>query len=124
MRHVRTSRGGDSLFVYDQQRLTVFGPNGTFVYVVQPDSTVTVVPVAVSLQDDEQAVITRGLEADQQVVTTGFVQLADGKRVRVSDGTAPPAFAPPPGLRPGARRNRGGGERRQQASGTRPSASP
>jgi multidrug efflux system membrane fusion protein len=70
--------------------------------VVQPQGTAAVVPVTVMKQDDAQAVIARGLEAGQQVVTTGFAQLADGKPVRVSDGTAPPAFAPPPRRPPGA----------------------
>ena len=89
------------------------GPNGTFVFVVQPDQSVTVRPVEVTQQDDVQSVIARGLDAGQQVVTTGFSQLAEGKRVRVSDGASPPAMGP------GARREgapeaakRGEGQRR------------
>ena len=85
------------------------GPTGTFVFAVEPDQTVKLQAVTVSLQDDVQSVIANGLQAGQQVVTTGFAQLADGKRVLVSDGSAtPPAFGP--GNRPpGARRNRQGG---------------
>ena len=56
------------------------GPNGTFVYVVQPDNTVAVRPVEVAQQDDMQAVIARGLEADERVVTTGFARLTEGQR--------------------------------------------
>ena len=38
------------------------GPNGTFVYVVKPDSKVAVRPVTVTQQDEAQAVIAKGLE--------------------------------------------------------------
>jgi len=88
------------------------GPNGTFVFVVQPDQTVTVRPVEVTQQDDVQSVIASGLEAGQQVVTTGFSQLAEGKRVRISDGASPPAMGP------GARRE-GGPEAAQRGEGRR-----
>jgi multidrug efflux system membrane fusion protein len=50
------------------------GPRGIFAYVVQPDSTVTVQTVAVSQQDETQAVITRGLQVGDRVVTTGFAR--------------------------------------------------
>ena len=57
------------------------GPSGTFVYVVQPDNKVAVRPVTVSQQDETQAVIAKGLEADERVVTTGFGRLAEGTKV-------------------------------------------
>jgi multidrug efflux system membrane fusion protein len=47
------------------------GPSGTFVYVVQQDNKVAVRPVTVSQQDEVQAVLTKGLEANERVVTTG-----------------------------------------------------
>ena len=56
------------------------GPNGTFVYVVQPDDTVAVRPVTVAQQDETQAVIASGLQAGERVVTTGFARLTDGAR--------------------------------------------
>jgi membrane fusion protein, multidrug efflux system len=59
------------------------GPNGTFVYVLKPDDSVSMRPVTVSQQDDLQAVIATGLEADEHVVTTGFARLADGTPVSV-----------------------------------------
>ena len=83
------------------------GPNGTFVFVVLPDQTVTVRPVKVTQQDDVQSVIARGLEAGQQVVTTGFSQLAEGKRVRISDGASPPATGPGAGAPEAAKRGEG-----------------
>ena len=57
------------------------GPNGTFVYVVNPDSTVSVRLVGVGQQDEAAAVITRGLQPSERVVTSGFTQLAEGRKV-------------------------------------------
>jgi multidrug efflux system membrane fusion protein len=83
------------------------GPKGTFVFVVQPDQTVTVRTVEVTQQDDVQSVVAGGLEAGQQVVTTGFSQLAEGKRVRVSDGASPPATGPGASAPEAAKRGEG-----------------
>ena len=69
------------------------GPNGTFVFVVEPDNTVAVRPVTVTQQDETQAVIARGLGADERVVTTGFARLTAGSEV-ARDRT--PQSAPPP----------------------------
>jgi multidrug efflux system membrane fusion protein len=90
------------------------GPNGTFVYVVKDDDTVSVRPITVQKQDETQTVISKGLEAPERVVTTGFVRLTDGTRVAIGSGEAP--AAQPAGQRPqgqgGARRQRGGGTAR------------
>ena len=78
------------------------GPNGTFVYVVKDDETVTVRPVTVSQQDDAQAVVTNGLSKDERVVTTGFSRLSDGTKVTLAraDGALPsPALERPRGER-------------------------
>jgi multidrug efflux system membrane fusion protein len=64
------------------------GPNGTFVYVVGADNTATVRPVTVAQQDDVRAVVASGLQANEQVVTTGFTRLANGTRVSVQSNTA------------------------------------
>ncbi|HEY7247368.1 MAG TPA: efflux RND transporter periplasmic adaptor subunit [Xanthobacteraceae bacterium] len=65
------------------------GPNGTLVYVLRDNSTVTVRPVTVRQQDDVQAVVDAGLQAGERVVTTGFSRLTEGSHVTVSrvDGT-------------------------------------
>ena len=63
------------------------GPNGPFVYVVQADGTASVRPVSVAQQDENRAVVT-GVAASEDVVTTGFAQLANGRKVQV--GRAPP----------------------------------
>src|SRR6185295_16763761 len=60
------------------------GPNGTFVYVVQEDSTVTVRRVRITQQDDVRAVVGNGLRAGEKVVTTGFARLTEGTAVTIS----------------------------------------
>ena len=60
------------------------GPNGTFVYVVQPDSAVAVRLVTVAQQDETQTVVARGLQSDERVVTTGFARLTAGTKVTVT----------------------------------------
>jgi multidrug efflux system membrane fusion protein len=60
------------------------GPNGTLVYVLRDDSTVTVRPVKLSQQDEIQSVVDAGLQAGERVVTTGFARLTDGTAVTVS----------------------------------------
>jgi|SRR5580700_11339852 multidrug efflux system membrane fusion protein len=63
-------------------------PNTNFVYVVQPDNTVSVKAVGVGQQTETQAVITRGVGAGDRVVTTGFTQLADKRAVTVAPAQA------------------------------------
>ncbi|HEX9321931.1 MAG TPA: efflux RND transporter periplasmic adaptor subunit [Xanthobacteraceae bacterium] len=104
------------------------GPNGTFVYLLQPDSTVSVRLVGVSQQDESQTVIANGLQAKDRVVTSGFAQLADGRKVAVSGAAGAPGAMPSPGNPgdPGARpprRERGAGKT-SEATGTPPSTSP
>jgi multidrug efflux system membrane fusion protein len=57
------------------------GPNGTFAYIANDDNTVAVRPVAVSQQDDVQAVIAAGIDDGERLVTTGFSQLTDGAKI-------------------------------------------
>jgi multidrug efflux system membrane fusion protein len=64
------------------------GPDGTFVYVVKDDSKVTVRPVSITQQDDQQAVLASGLQAGEHVVTTGFGRLAEGTLVQTSSAEA------------------------------------
>jgi membrane fusion protein, multidrug efflux system len=60
------------------------GPNGTLVYVLRDDSTVTVRPVKLSQQDEIQSVVDAGLQAGERVVTTGFARLTEGTAVTAS----------------------------------------
>jgi multidrug efflux system membrane fusion protein len=91
------------------------GPNGTFVYVVQPDNKVAIKPVTVSQQDEVQAVIGKGLEADERVVTTGFARLTAGVAVTPTNAeSAPSPDAQQPG-QPQRQRRRGGAQGQQRS---------
>jgi len=57
------------------------GPKGLFVYMVKPDSTVTVQPVTVTQDDGQQAVVAAGLTDGTQVVVSGQSRLTEGTRV-------------------------------------------
>jgi multidrug efflux system membrane fusion protein len=92
------------------------GPNGTFVYVVKADNRVAVQPVTVSQQDETQAVIAKGLDADQRVVTTGFARLTANAEVAVTNAEA----APSPDAQPAQPRRRGNGRRGDQRSEASP----
>jgi len=69
------------------------GPQGTFVYVVGDDSKAAVRPVTVAQQDDTKAVISDGVKAQEQVVTTGFTRLSNGTRVAVQRSEGEPVAA-------------------------------
>jgi len=59
------------------------GQQGTYVYVMNPDSTVTPRPVEVERTVDELAVVSRGLSTGESVVTDGQLRLAPGAKVLV-----------------------------------------
>ncbi len=59
------------------------GPNGTFVYLVSGGNKAVMRAITVQKQDENQAVIASGVNPSDRVVTTGFVQLTDGKAVSV-----------------------------------------
>ncbi len=81
------------------------GPKGTFVYVVKDDNTVAMQAVTVQEQDENQAVISSGVEPPQRVVTTGFARLSEGTKVTAS---APGEPTPAPTQQRG--RNRAPGQ--------------
>jgi multidrug efflux system membrane fusion protein len=71
------------------------GPKGTFVYLVKDDGTVAVQAITVQQQDEDQAVVSKGLEPPQRVVTTGFARLSEGTKVTATaPGETPAAPAP------------------------------
>jgi multidrug efflux system membrane fusion protein len=57
------------------------GPQGTFVYVTTKDDTVQARPVTVASLQGELAVVSRGLEPGDSVVTEGQAQLRPGAKV-------------------------------------------
>ncbi|HEV2271341.1 MAG TPA: efflux RND transporter periplasmic adaptor subunit [Steroidobacteraceae bacterium] len=76
---VRTDRGALTIPAAALQR----GPDGTFVYIVRPDSTVAMQPVTVANNSETTAIVTQGLELGQQVVTSNLFRLQAGAAVRV-----------------------------------------
>jgi multidrug efflux system membrane fusion protein len=62
------------------------GQQGTYVYVMNADSTVTPRPVAIERTVDELAVVTRGLVPGETVITDGQLRLSPGSRVLVRKG--------------------------------------
>ena len=63
----------------------------TYVYVVRPDSTVTVRPVAVGTTEGDQSEITSGLAPGEAVVMTGVDKLQEGSKVSAQiDGDKQP----------------------------------
>jgi multidrug efflux system membrane fusion protein len=66
---------------------------GQSVYVVQPDNTVTFVPVEVQRTHGEFSVITKGLKVGDVVVIDGQLKLTPGAAVKVIDPTKDPTRA-------------------------------
>jgi multidrug efflux system membrane fusion protein len=64
------------------------GPNGAYVYVIDPNSTVDARPVKVAQISGGQALIDSGLKAHEQVVVDGQYKLQPGTRVRLLHGKA------------------------------------
>jgi multidrug efflux system membrane fusion protein len=65
------------------------GPNGAYVYVVGPNSTVTVRPVTVETTQDTVAVIKSGLKPGETVVTDGQLSLRQGSAVSIHPAAPP-----------------------------------
>ncbi len=59
------------------------GQQGTYVYVLNPDSTASARPVTVSRSDDVDAVIESGLKPGETVVTDGQFRISPGARLIV-----------------------------------------
>jgi len=59
------------------------GPNGQFVYVVQPDSTVKVQYVKIGTSDNDHAVIQSGVQLGDKIVTDGTNHLRPGAKVSI-----------------------------------------
>jgi len=64
------------------------GPNGSYVYQVQDDQTVRMVPVTVGQTEANVATITQGLNEGEQVVVDGQSRLQPGSKVAVSAANA------------------------------------
>jgi multidrug efflux system membrane fusion protein len=98
------------------------GPSGAYVYVLGERDLATLKNVTTGQQDENIAVVTRGLATGEQVVTSGFARLSNGAEVRVvkapreeardaattgaapRDNDATPPAGPAPSLASGDRR--------------------
>jgi membrane fusion protein, multidrug efflux system len=92
-------------------------PNGvvsTFVYLVKPDSTVTVRPVTLGTLDGDRVAVKSGLAEGDTIVTEGGDRLRDGARVLL-----PSAQPAQPTARPASERDQhpGNGNRRGKRGG-------
>jgi len=59
------------------------GPQGTFVYLVKPDKTVTVRPVTVGASQGDDTSVTAGLAEGESVVVEGAERLREGSKVEL-----------------------------------------
>jgi multidrug efflux system membrane fusion protein len=84
------------------------GPRGSFVYVVDPDSTAHRKNVTIGYEDTIGSVVTSGIEPGEHVVVDGASRLTDGAKVSV----VAPEMETPSGINrptaPGTRQQRSG----------------
>jgi multidrug efflux system membrane fusion protein len=80
------------------------GPSGPFAYVVKAGEQALLRPITVGLQTETTAVITKGIEASERVVTSGFARLRDGASVTVvrAEDEAPKGAPGPTAAAPAA----------------------
>ena len=89
------------------------GAQGTVVYVVKEDNTVTLRPVQVGPTEGLFTAVESGLSAGERVVTDGIDRIREGAKVEPSEASASgaPVIAPPKGRGEGkGRRGEGKGQ--------------
>jgi multidrug efflux system membrane fusion protein len=91
------------------------GAPGTYVYVVNPDQTVSVRKVTLGPGDPTNVSITQGLKPGEQVVVDGADKLKDGAKVLLRQGRASTAPGTASGLKGG--QGKGPGGHAHQSSG-------
>jgi len=69
------------------------GQQGAFVYIVNPDSTVSTRPVQVDRTVDDLTVVSSGLKPGESVVTDGQLRLSPGAKVVIKKPNAQGAAA-------------------------------
>ena len=77
------------------------GAQGTFVYVVKPDQTVTVRPITLGPAEVHQIAVTEGIKPGELVVIDGMDRLREGALVEVT--TRPELKSSPDGRRPASK---------------------
>jgi multidrug efflux system membrane fusion protein len=112
------------LLVEQKQNITLLtnsaiqrNSQGTYVWLVNPDQTVTVRSVNVGTTEGDQSEITSGLEPGDTVVTVGVDRLEDGGKVNAQvPGDKPRTGKPGGGPRNGSGSGNPGGRARKAAS--------
>jgi multidrug efflux system membrane fusion protein len=64
------------------------GPDGMFTYIIQPDSTVAVRALKVTLLDENTVIVDSGLTGGERVITSNLYRLEPGIRVRINGAAA------------------------------------
>ncbi len=83
---------------------TQISQQGPYVFVVKPDSTAELRPVALGQRQDDDVVVTKGMAAGEEVIVTGQLTVAPGAKVHVQEaapangasGDGPGAAVPDP----------------------------
>jgi multidrug efflux system membrane fusion protein len=78
------------------------GPQGTFAYVVGPDSTSAVRPITVEAVQGETAIISKGLQPGETVVVEGQAQIRSGSKVATKPASSGDQGPGAPGEAPAA----------------------
>jgi multidrug efflux system membrane fusion protein len=94
------------------------GQQGTYVYYVKPDNTVTARTVALGTSEGERIEVLSGLDAGDRVVVDGADRLREGSQVVIQGETAPAAPAPKAGAADDGSRRRGGGRNGRRGAGS------
>ena len=90
------------------------GVPGTFVYLVNADSTVSVRPIQLGATDGDRVEVRNGLAPGDRIVVDGADKLRDGAKINIrteTDAAAPPSPAPAPDKSGGKKRHSDGGQK-------------
>ena len=78
---VRLKLTVDREAVLAPHRAVCDGPEGQYVWVVQPDQTVTIRPIKISRRDKDLEVVSEGLKAGETIITDGQLTLRPGAKI-------------------------------------------
>jgi multidrug efflux system membrane fusion protein len=93
------------------------GVPGTFVYVINTDSTVSVRPVKLGVTDGDRVEVLSGLTPGERIVIDGADKLRDGAKIVARSENNPAQAAP--NKAPSDQDKSGGGKKRRSDDGTR-----
>jgi multidrug efflux system membrane fusion protein len=71
------------------------GPQGPFIFVIKPDDTVEMRPVAIGPSENGVTIIDQGLQAGERIVVDGQYKLLPNSKVKTADAAAAAAGAGP-----------------------------